>query len=231
MSSQNQQNTEVALQFENFLEILHAIVPLVERIKTSLQASSKNLPTASMQLSNVTTATETATVEILNTLGAMSQNLGDVEQGIASLGQGLTRRRAAAGALAGRLDAAAGGSGLADIKADILALGNDNDDQAVIAGLTQSLDKAKMDSMSIAMALQVQDITSQQIAGVLDIISSMESHLHRAMRPFEGGPLQEELPQAQPVEKDVTYDSAAEYTKSTVKQDDADKIIQEFLTK
>jgi|WetSurMetagenome_2_1015567.scaffolds.fasta_scaffold139663_3 chemotaxis regulatin CheY-phosphate phosphatase CheZ len=222
------QTSDVELQFENFLEILNAIVPLVERIKASLQASSRNLPAASMSLNNVTSATESATVEILNTLGTMSQYLGDVEQGIASLGDDLARRRALAQELAGKLDA---GSSLAEVKSGLLSLADVDGDVEVISKLTQSVDKAKNDSMNIAMALQVQDITTQQIAGVLDMISSVETHLTRAMRPFEGGPVEEGAAHAQDESKAVTYDKAAQYTKSTVKQDDADRIIQEFLTK
>jgi chemotaxis regulatin CheY-phosphate phosphatase CheZ len=221
------QTTDVELQFENFLEILHAIVPLVERIKSSLQASSRNLPAASMSLNNVTSATESATVEILNTLGSMSQYLGDVEQGIASLGEDLSRRRALAQELVGKIDAGS----IAEVKAGLATLANVDGDVEVIAKLTQSVDKAKNDSMNIAMALQVQDITTQQIAGVLDMISSVETHLTHAMRPFEGGPIEEAVVQAKEEAKPVTYDSAAQYTKSTVKQDDADRIIQEFLTK
>jgi chemotaxis regulatin CheY-phosphate phosphatase CheZ len=230
----NTKSEDITKQFESFLDILHAITPLVTRIKASLQASSRSLPNASQQLSSVTAATETATVEILNTLGSLTESLGKMEQCITTLNESQVRRRTLAHSLVAMIDQLAGENGgkglLVGFREDILKLSGEETETPVLADLGASLEKAKLDSMNIAMALQVQDITTQQIAGVLDVISTIETQLTHAMKPFQDKPeedLSHHLPDIE--EKPKHYDGDAEYTKSTVKQDDADRLIQEFL--
>jgi chemotaxis regulatin CheY-phosphate phosphatase CheZ len=49
----------------------------------------------------------------------------------------------------------------------------------------KALDETRKDTISIAMALQVQDITSQQIAGVVHLIESVRAQLLVALKSLD----------------------------------------------
>ena len=133
------------MSVRNVLDTLFGIIPLLDRIKISIEESSGAIPKASTQLSSVTQATESATVEILNTLDRMAGRIDAAEAGLDCSRTGIWIR-------IHRCRRRSGSS-------------------------RRSLAETRQDSMAIAMALQVQDITSQQIAGVTQMIEAVRSQL------------------------------------------------------
>jgi chemotaxis regulatin CheY-phosphate phosphatase CheZ len=182
------------------VEALTGLLPLLDNIKISIAESSGKIPKASSQLNSVTQATESATVEILNALDGMSQNLDKAESGITRL-RGL-----------------------------LLNTGKsiDRETDSVLTEIAETLGKTKESSMGIAMALQVQDITSQQIAGVNHLIEDVRLELmnilghlgtegtgeHRAGKP-----------------RPVHFDTDAKYSGAGERQEEADMIIQQWTSK
>jgi len=163
---------------------------VLDQIKTTIEQTTGTIPKASSQLSNVTQATEMATVEILNVLDRMT----------------------------GRIEAA-------EAAVQTLHKGTGNEDPSLQA-IGQALADTRQDSMNIAMALQVQDITSQQIASVSHLIESVRAQLLEALGqlgPDAGGG----EPAAQGP-KATTFDGDAVFTRSTDRQDDADAIIKQW---
>ncbi len=178
-----------------FVYAVSGMLPALETIKTTIEDSSKKIPKVSTQLSNVTQATESATVEILNVLDTISQNVDAAEAGLKTLGSLLPNPATPV--------------------------------SEVMTSISRSLAATKEKSMSIAMALQVQDITSQQIAGVSHMIESVRTELIRILDQFGGGPT---APSNVPVAQPMHFDTEAEYSASTQRQDQADIIIKQWTS-
>lgn len=213
----------------DLVQLIREIVPLLENVRHSIEESTSHIPKASKQLSNVTQATENATVEILNLLEAMSDRITKVEVKAGEIKKGGLGMHAALATLvqaaetlpekdrAGLVDALAGAKQFADgsvLKESFLAV-------------DEMLAKTKEDSMSIAISLQVQDITSQQIAGVANIIESVRTQLASALYRFENGTDAVDLKDENEL-KGKVFDTNAEYSKSPERQSDADEIVRQF---
>jgi hypothetical protein len=65
---------------EDFIQHVRGVIPLLENVKSSIEESSSRIPKASMQLSKVTEATESATVEILNVVEAVTAQIEKTEK-------------------------------------------------------------------------------------------------------------------------------------------------------
>jgi chemotaxis regulatin CheY-phosphate phosphatase CheZ len=68
---------------DNVIGALQRVIGLLDRTKLALEESSGKIPKASSQLDNVTQATESVTIEILNAIDALSSKLDVVESGFA----------------------------------------------------------------------------------------------------------------------------------------------------
>jgi chemotaxis regulatin CheY-phosphate phosphatase CheZ len=94
-----------------------------------------------------------------------------------------------------------------------------------LEAIGQALADTRQDSMNIAMALQVQDITSQQIAGVSHMIETVRRQLLEAL-----GQLEPEKGSSAAASRAETgaFDGNASFTGSTERQEDADAIIKQW---
>jgi chemotaxis regulatin CheY-phosphate phosphatase CheZ len=214
---------------DNFLKVVSGVIPLLDSVKESLEESTGSIPKASRQLDNVTKATETATVEILDLLEQMSArvtSLGKEISVVRSAAAETESRLAAIDALIAPLESASpdlgrrwkefrgAGSGMtlpAGLEALCVAIGND--------------------VMNIGMALQVQDITTQQIAGVSHMIESIRLSLADVLQNFDEG----EKPSVpaprrtqEPVDANGHFNGDAEYSRSPDRQEDADEIVERW---
>ncbi|MBI5472716.1 MAG: protein phosphatase CheZ [Ignavibacteriae bacterium] len=213
----------------SFVTALHGIIPTLDRIRLFIEDSTGKIPQASKQLSSVATATEVATTEILDLLERSTQTLSDVETSVAKL-KSISERQQLAGAalraLAASLPSTNGTSAWSE---HVTAIEESNRDASTIceelAGFAKS---AKDDIMSISIALQVQDITSQQIAGVSQVIESVREQLSKALSNFEH-PI-ESLADATAPSLSVpkVFDHGASYDTSQDRQESADEIIKRW---
>ena len=223
-----------AATLKDFVHLLHEIVPLLENVRNSIEESSRRIPKASKQLSKVNQETESATVEILNVLEGMSARISDAEAQLERLKGIIQNSKASAKRIAERLLAGtpqASDYSAAELTALVVnELISGIDSSEVIPAIEKVLHKTKEDSMNIAMALQVQDIASQQIASVAHTIESVESQLVRALSRFENGDAgniaKDNADEAPP--PSLTFDVNAQYTPSEERQDIADEIVKQF---
>jgi chemotaxis regulatin CheY-phosphate phosphatase CheZ len=216
------------------VDLVASVVPMLDTIRLSIEEGSGHIPRASQQLQNVTQATETATMEILNVLDSMTQKISDAENGLAAVKEVLMTRQTLERQLTERLN----------------TLGSDGTDGKQLSSLTalwtqhqqipgvsdrvgaveESLAQSKADSINIAMALQVQDITSQQIAGVLDSIEVVRGRLQKALEAVGGTAqvVQQSGVVLVPGAVPKHYDTDAEYTPSGARQESADAIVRSW---
>lgn len=182
--------------FVRFVEAVSSLVPALDNIKQSIEDSSGRIPKVSSQLSSVTEATESATVQILNVLDGLTQSVAQAEEGV----NRLKSRIEGANMLSGEVG---------------------DEFQKIESAFTQTKESA----MSIAMALQVQDITSQQIAGVKHMIESVRIELMKILEHFGSG----KLDAAHLVEPSTGhFDTNAQYAGSGERQEQADIIIKQW---
>jgi chemotaxis regulatin CheY-phosphate phosphatase CheZ len=103
-----------------------------------------------------------------------------------------------------------------------------SDVDAAVASVEASLGETRQDSLNIAMTLQVQDITSQQIAGVSHLIESVRQQLLDALGSLDQKG-RERIPGPGTVAAVPThFDANAVFTESTERQDTADAIIKQW---
>lgn len=213
--------------FEQFVEAISGVIPLLDNIKNTITESSGRIPKASRQLHSVSEATESATVEILNVLDSMSQKIGKVEAGVTAVKKNQEHQAEAARKVT-ELVASAGNPSLVRAweifqKSVIQA--------EAIAVIERFLTEIKEDSMNIAMALQVQDITSQQIAGATHMIESVRLELIRILDHFDGDWTNQSPPQRSPAPDPPSpqpFDTDAQFTNATVRQERADAIVKQW---
>ena len=213
--------------FEEFIEAISGVIPLLDNIKISIAESTGRIPKASRQLHSVTEATESATVEILNVLDAMSQKITKVEAGVAEVKQSQHHQNEAAR----KLNEMIAETGIESLRTGWENFRKSTDQTESIAAIERFLGQIKQDSMNIAMALQVQDITSQQIAGATHMIESVRLELARILEHFNGdctknpGPLP---PAGTKTEAPQHFDTDAQFSRSNARQETADAIVKQW---
>jgi chemotaxis regulatin CheY-phosphate phosphatase CheZ len=214
--------------------IVSGVMPMLDSIKQMIEDSSGHIPKASQQLHDVTRATEVATMEILNVLDALTQKVTQAEGGLASLRQHLRTRRELEDSLGAGLQALAqsspGSGEVARLSSLWAKYQQTSDVQSALSGIERSLEETKSDSINIAMALQVQDITSQQIAGVVAMIETVRDRLRGIVQSVNGSTSAASVLVARGDSSQTPsyFDTDAQFTRSTGRQDAADAIVKEW---
>jgi chemotaxis regulatin CheY-phosphate phosphatase CheZ len=85
--------------------------------------------------------------------------------------------------------------------------------------IEEKLDNIEMNTSSIMMSLQVQDITSQQIAAVNHLMESVQGRLGSLVEDFGNANFDDMKSSSIEFPSDVTFDADAVYTRSGDRQD------------
>ena len=219
-------NGENHTGMRQLLDMLRSLMPVLDNIKTAVENSSSKIPKATEQLSTVTQATESATMEILNLLDDIGRKVEHVQSEIDTFKKDLAERCAAVD----RITAWVGTlpdefrKQFEPYSGDWALLADCDKLHRTMDVTTGELAEIHSFSMNIAMALQVQDITSQQIESVRHQIESVRTQLAYVVGQYEGK-VDEPMP-GEPVKK--AFDADAEYSKDVSRQADADDIIAQF---
>jgi chemotaxis regulatin CheY-phosphate phosphatase CheZ len=109
----------------------------------------------------------------------------------------------------------------------------------IVEGMMTKLDQARRDSgghailesiqedcTNIMIALQVQDITAQQIAAVNKLMQSVDEGLNRLLRHFTGVATEHQQERYLTERLDIVFDSTAEYTGGAARQRMADAVVE-----
>jgi chemotaxis regulatin CheY-phosphate phosphatase CheZ len=209
---------------EDVFAFVKDIVPLLDVLKSSVETTSEKLPHASKQLDKITTATELASTEIMNIVDAMYPKVDRMraEQ---------EKRRAEAAVIQASIkrlcELAANGpdakeahticEGLAAQFAAITPT-----DEAV-----QEVESIQSDCTNIMIALQVQDITAQQIAAVNKLMQSVDEGLTRLLKHFSKSSNDPQPSRFKHRRLDIVFDSSAEFDASGERQRAADAVMEE----
>jgi chemotaxis regulatin CheY-phosphate phosphatase CheZ len=218
-----------ALPFlEDTFAFVKNIIPIVEAMRASVDATSEKLPKASKQLDTVTHATEVASTEILNTLETMFGKL----EGMTSRYQEQQAHTAHLAETMLVMDAVFDSIGPDAMGQEQLGRLRDvwNKHRTFLQsfwdGFPESLQGLQGNCTDIMMALQVQDITAQQIAAVNKLMQSVDGCLNKLMRHFSEVPADHPRDGYTHSHLTVQFDDAADYFGSRDRQKEADALVE-----
>jgi chemotaxis regulatin CheY-phosphate phosphatase CheZ len=209
---------------EDVFAFVKDIVPLLDVLKSSVETTSEKLPHASKQLDKITTATELASTEIMNIVDAMYPKVERMraEQekrrtDAAAIQASITRLCELAGTGPGANEAHTICASLSTQLAAIVPA-----DEAV-----QEVESIQTDCTNIMIALQVQDITAQQIAAVNKLMQSVDEGLARLLKHFNKASNEPQPSRYKHRRLDIVFDSSAEFDASGERQRAADAVVEE----
>lgn len=183
---------------EEIFIFVNDIKPLLEDINHSIEENLKKMPNASKQLSKVTEATEMATTEIMDIVDGLVYKADIITSNLKKM-QELNKAgkdnpvqilEVIYKALQSDVDT---NEILEQLSSAIKNLkgGADKEFNDVFGSTNELLDSIKMDSSSIMMSLQVQDITSQQIAAVNHLLETVQNKLGQILERFQSSDIGE----------------------------------------
>ena len=195
---------------EDIFGFVHDIKPLLDDINLSVAENMNKMQNASRQLSKVTEANETATTEIINVIDDLISKSGIISSNMEQLNKlNLTKHDTALNAL----------------EVIYKAITEKKDVNKYLPQLSDAIDKLKTmegseykelfdstgallnsinnDSNSIMMSLQIQDITSQQIAAVNYLLETIRDKLANILMKFNPSNVSSLVSKEKPDDKTV----------------------------
>ena len=210
---------------QSIIDFMKETVPLLEDINTSIADSTSKIPKAKDQITNVSSATELATTEILDIADSISIDLDKIEKELKLLQENETKKKELWVKIKDLLKDNDGSGQLVEEYEQL------DNSIAVMANFQKVFDKIKNDVYNITLSLQVQDITSQQLAAVNHLIESVRQRLSSLVMHLD----ETELSNMELVKIDSpdnsTFNPEAVYTKSQEKQDMADSLVNSNSSK
>ncbi|MCX7875663.1 MAG: protein phosphatase CheZ [Melioribacteraceae bacterium] len=199
---------------QKILDFMQDTVPLLESVNKSIAESTSKIPKASHQLNSVSSATELATTEILDLVDGISNELNSIFSKTNEVKKNLNKQKELTSSLLAKYPDDK------EIK-DLLSLISDEELKLVDA----SSNKIQESIMNITIALQVQDITSQQLASVNHLINSIQEKLAGLLLDLNGKEREPDKPENKL--DTIAFNENARYVKDNESQKLADSLIAE----
>ena len=201
-------------------EFMKETVPLLENINKSIAESTSKIPKATNQIQNVTSATEMATTEILDLVDSLNSDLTAIEKTMVDILAKETDKEDFLLSLIPMLNRK-------DAEVFVKDFLQKNSSAEKLGKLLLQVGKMKNDANSIALSLQVQDITSQQLATVNHLIESVQDKLASLIEDFDNTKINEH--DSLNIPEGATFDPNARYSKSKAPQQEADIIFNKEM--
>lgn len=210
--------------FENLLDFMKQAAPVILNINDSITDSTNKIPKATNQINNVTNATEVATTEILDTVDIISNDVLCIEKNLDEISLVEQQKNEIL------------------IKMKSLHLSEEsinmlneyeriNNTLSVYKKVYELTDKIKNNTNNIALSLQVQDITSQQLAAVNHLISSVQNKLSSLVQNLDDTNSKDFWNMEIQVPKGSHFDPNASYSRSDKRQENVDSIMNDQTKK
>lgn len=230
---------------EEIFVFVSEIEPLLEDINKSIEDNLAKMPNASKQLSKVTEATELATTEIMDIVDGLvykSEIISGNLKHLLDLNNNFnTKPIELLDILRAGIE---NGEDLTVILPELTQLiaklrsEKDNKFDEIVDSTNDILQSISMDSSSIMMSLQVQDITSQQIAAVNHLLSTVQDKLADIMKKFQNSEISDmvsdksyikDRTNVSKLHRNIAFDPEAvdSITKKDFRQNEVDSYIQE----
>ncbi|MBX3044808.1 MAG: protein phosphatase CheZ [Candidatus Kapabacteria bacterium] len=183
---------------EEIFVFVSEIQPLLDDINNSIRDNLKRMPNASKQLSKVTEATELATNEIMDLVDGIVFNSESIATNITKVQKIADLEfQKPIQILELVYDAIENGADVRGLLPEMKKLiehlkqNSSVEKSEIISNTKEILRTIQSDSSSIMMSLQVQDITSQQIAAVNKLLETVQDKLNSILHHFKDSDLSE----------------------------------------
>lgn len=210
---------------QSIIDFMRDTVPLLEDINHSIADSTSKIPKAKDQITNVSSATELATTEILDLVDSISADVVYLENTFTELKEEEETKEKLWGEIKNLLP------DTPEVKELINKFENSRQFISKSSELMEIFQKISNDVYNITLSLQVQDITSQQLAAVNHLIESVQKRLASLIVHLDESDLRDFDTDTVYSVKGEAFDPDARYTKSTERQEAADVIINNTLNK
>jgi len=210
---------------EDLLSFISEITPILTEVENSLEESTNKHVKASHKLEDVTSQTEMATQEILDKVDQIIMKVMNISEYFLKISknseQKLNLLKRAQKEFINVLD---GNINETRIKKFIKSVDRHQLNRANRLGnrIKEHIEEIESLAMSIMMALQVQDITSQQLASVNHLIASIQGKIITLLKNFSNVGDDQKI-----ILDNKAYDEDATYEDKHSQQDIADKIISD----
>ncbi len=213
---------------QSLIDFMRDTIPMLETVNNSIAESTKQIPKASHHINDVTSATELATTEILDIVDIISGDVDNIENILSEEKDKLNRRNNVLEKIFDKLEKNEENQKL------IEEYKSANSSVESFDSVLEQLNILKGNVFNITLSLQVQDITSQQLAAVNHLIESVQEKLASLIFELESNELDKEidndLDEATDLKisapQNATFNPDAKYSKNNDSQSVADSIIK-----
>ncbi|KAA3656877.1 MAG: hypothetical protein DWQ10_14460 [Calditrichaeota bacterium] len=209
---------------EELVMFVQETAPILEEMNSSIEESSRKMPFAVEKLDKVTETTETATAGMLDLIDQILTSLDRVMEGMTELEESYKKRLEKEKALVLMLARALDGEDVteaANVETELKNLIDLEMSETSFQTLNDYLLTMQGDVFEIMNALQVQDITTQQIMGANSLIEAVQEKLGQLVSKFADIDDEVDIPR----KKMRAFDPNASYEDKTNVQAMADKIL------
>ncbi len=233
---------------EEIFIFVNEIKPLLDEINTSIKDNLKKMPNASKQLSKVTEATERSTTEIMDIVDGLFYKSDIISSDVNKLEEMNNSNKSNPIKIIELISKAmetdiTSQDLVMQLTSEIQNFKNSKDSEfgEIVVKTNTMLSSIKDDSNSIMMSLQVQDITSQQIAAVNHLLQTVQGKLSLIMDKFKNSDIGELVGNSTPdhhvegtniskLHRDIAFDPDAvdSITNRETRQGDVDDMINSF---
>lgn len=211
---------------QNLIDFMNETVPILQNVNDSISESANQMPKAQHHIKDVSNATELVTTEILDKVDISSGIITEIEKSIDTRLELENKRSEVFGKIKSLLNGSADSKNLIT---EYNRLSKELDDEKPVI---RNLKKINDNLFEITLALQVQDITAQQLAAVNHLISAVQEKLASLMTDLGNSDINEELKSYEiDAPRDASFNPNAKYIhplndekKGNSKFDEAKKI-------
>ena len=208
---------------EELVLFVQETAPILEEMNTSIEESSQKMPFAVEKLDKVTETTENATAGMLDLIDQILTNLDRVMESMTEAESGFNQRLLQEKELVLQLARALDGEDetqAADVETELKKLVEMETGNNLFSTINERLSVMQGDVFEIMNALQIQDITSQQIMGANSLIEAVQEKLGQLLSKFSDIDVEEP-----PQRKARAFDPNASYEDKSAIQAMADHIL------
>ncbi len=215
---------ELIPMIQSIIDFVKETVPLLEDINSSIADSTNKIPRVRDQINNISDSTELATTEILDIVDSISNDIFNVEEKIKASKESESEREKHWNKIKEILNKS-GHTQLIDSY-------ESSDQNSILSSeILNTLGGIKQKVYNITLSLQVQDITSQQLASVNHLIEAVRAKLSSLILLLDDKEISNVESANSEVCESTTFDPNASYSKSPERQELVDDLVKNNLNK
>jgi predicted transcriptional regulator len=230
---------------EEIFMFVNEIQPLLDEINQSIEENIKKMPNVSKQLSKVTEATEMATTEIMDIVDGVVYKTDIILKNVKEMaGSSDVSKNTPLSILKLIYESIQKNEDFSELEPKLkeaienIKKQSSKDHKKLVEDTEKLVQSIQSDSSAIMMSLQVQDITSQQIAAVNHLLNTIQTKLETILQKFQETEISDivqvrdgydERTNVSKMHRSIAFDPEAveSYSRKEFRQDEVDKMMKD----